>query len=230
MGNYLANKGYTVLGLRLSGHGTDPRDMNRVRWQDWIADVEDGWYMLSGLSKRIFLVGHSMGGSLALLYAMNHRIEGVVGISTVYRIPHGSRPKWLRLFPRSIQLRLIKLYSRAHPFIVKGSSYWVDQEAHQQYFSYEVNPVPAGLELQQMLVQLRVSLPQIDVPTLLIHSSKDSFIEHKQSELIFEQLSHKDKELITLDNSGHILPMDAERDRVFKETSQFIERLSKRRS
>ena len=39
MGEYLANQGFTTLGIRLVGHATDPQDMLRVRWRDWASDV-----------------------------------------------------------------------------------------------------------------------------------------------------------------------------------------------
>jgi len=42
MGEYLAKRGYTVLGIRLFAHATQPDDMLRARWWDWLAAVEDG--------------------------------------------------------------------------------------------------------------------------------------------------------------------------------------------
>ena len=34
MGEYLAGKGLTVLGVRLAGHGTSPEDMAKTTWCD----------------------------------------------------------------------------------------------------------------------------------------------------------------------------------------------------
>jgi len=34
MGEYLAGKGLTVLGVRLAGHGTSPEDMATTAWRD----------------------------------------------------------------------------------------------------------------------------------------------------------------------------------------------------
>ena len=61
MGEYLANEGYSVLGIRLAGHATQPEDMMRMHWQDWLASVEDGYYLLKDQVDHIFLVGLSMG-------------------------------------------------------------------------------------------------------------------------------------------------------------------------
>jgi esterase/lipase len=35
---YLAERGFTVLGIRLAGHATHPNDLKRRRWIDWLFD------------------------------------------------------------------------------------------------------------------------------------------------------------------------------------------------
>ena len=67
MGEYLAKEGYSVLGVRLAGHATRPEDMIRSRWTDWVTSVEGGYHILRGLADHIYLIGLSLGGSLALL-------------------------------------------------------------------------------------------------------------------------------------------------------------------
>ena len=61
LGEYLNAAGRSVLGVRLAGHATSLDDMARTRWQDWLASVEDGIGLLSGVTKRIFVLGLSMG-------------------------------------------------------------------------------------------------------------------------------------------------------------------------
>lgn len=49
LGNHLSECGFTVLGLRLFGHGTTLNDMARSRKGDWIASVEDGYHILQSM-------------------------------------------------------------------------------------------------------------------------------------------------------------------------------------
>ena len=43
IGEYLHQQGgFTVLGVRLSGHGTRPEDMARASAGEWVGDVESG--------------------------------------------------------------------------------------------------------------------------------------------------------------------------------------------
>jgi carboxylesterase len=80
----LHGRGYTVLNIRLAGHGTDPRDLARTRWTDWLLSVEDGLDLLRGLSRQTVLIGQSMGGMIALTAAAQYPVAGVVALSTPY--------------------------------------------------------------------------------------------------------------------------------------------------
>jgi esterase/lipase len=39
-GEFLHSKGYTVRVPLLPGHGTEPEQLNQVKWQEWPAKVE----------------------------------------------------------------------------------------------------------------------------------------------------------------------------------------------
>lgn len=80
MGEYLNQNGYTCLGIRLAGHATDPEDMIRSNWTDWVASVEDGFSLLRDSSDAVFLVGLSMGGVLSLLMSTRANVNGVVSL------------------------------------------------------------------------------------------------------------------------------------------------------
>ena len=67
MGEFLNKQGFTVLGVRLAGHGTTVEDMSHMTWEDWMDSVRDGYALLSGYCEDISVIGHSMGGLFALL-------------------------------------------------------------------------------------------------------------------------------------------------------------------
>jgi len=82
LGEFLAGKGVTVLGVRLAGHGDDPREVSKTTWRDWVASAKEGLQELEGRCRRVFVVGLSIGGLIALYLAMQHRTEGAVVMST----------------------------------------------------------------------------------------------------------------------------------------------------
>ncbi|NJN44910.1 MAG: alpha/beta fold hydrolase [Anaerolineae bacterium] len=222
LGDYLHQKGYTCLGVRLAGHGTSPEDMNRTQWGDWMKSVEDGYQLLSGLVDQIFVIGHSTGGALSLLLSTRHQVAGVVGISTLHRLPTNPFPKIFQRLPERFQIRMLAWASVFQPFLKKGPPHWYDWEAHKEYYFLSGFPVGGSAELWTMLLKVEEVLPRIDVPVFLVHSRDDQFIKPDQAEHLFANLGTRNKEVLWLDRSGHNVPMDAEREKVFEEVEKFI--------
>jgi len=217
LGEYLAGQGRTVLGIRLAGHATTPEDMLRVRWQDWLASVEDGWYVLSGCTKRIFIGGLSMGGILSLRFAAQFPVAGVIAMSTPHHLPSDRR------------LPYIKALCKIQPSIAKGASDWHDSEAERVHVDYPDYPTRALAELRDLLAEMRASLPQVTAPTLLIYSLQDGSVrpEEGHADLIYNALGSKQKSVSWVEGSGHVITCDAARSIVFQSVSQFINQVTK---
>ena len=218
MGEYLNEQGSTCLGVRLAGHATDPEDMIRSSWTDWVASVEDSYQLLRGITDKIVLAGLSMGGVLSLLMSTRLDVLGVVAMSTPYKLPDDPR------------LRHIEWISRIVTYMPKsdeepGAS-WLDKDAWKDHISYPQNPVRSIGELNKLLGAMRAALPEIESPVLLIHSKDDPYVLPENMELIYADLSKaSDKEKLYLAGSGHVVTRDAARDQVFKATLRFIQRV-----
>ena len=81
MGQYLHAQGFSVLGVRLAGHGTTVEDMSHMTWEDWMDSVRDGYALLSGFCDTVDVIGHSMGGLFALLLSSEEKIGKVVTLA-----------------------------------------------------------------------------------------------------------------------------------------------------
>ena len=218
MGKYLNEQGYTCLGVRLAGHATNPEDMIRSRYTDWIASVEDGYHLLCGVTDKIFLVGLSMGGILSLLMSTQLGVRGVIAMSTPSRLPT-DYPIWL--------LKLVSLVMRYRPKTkeVPGSG-WFDKSAYADHISYSKNPVRSSAELKKLILAMHVALPKVDVPVLLMHSKDDTYVLPENMERIYAGLINaSDKAKLYITGSGHVLPRDAARQQVFQSTLEFIQRI-----
>lgn len=222
MGEYLAAQGYSVLGVRLTGHATQPEDLLRARWSDWLTSVADGWHLLHHVADRIFLIGLSMGGILCLRfaappYASRCPVSGVIGLST----PYALRADW--------RLPYIKLLRWLVPSVPKGPPDWRSLEAAQDHIDYPNYPTRAIAELRDLLVEMRSALPEVSLPTLLIHSSGDSgaggFDPHSMQK-IYAHLGSHDKQMLWIEASGHVITRDAQRQQVFQAAADFIARVS----
>jgi carboxylesterase len=220
MGEDLNKHGYTVLGIRLAGHGTTPDDMRASRWSDWTASVEDGFHLLSNSVDRIFIAGLSMGGVLSLLMSTKLNVAGVIAISTPYLLPRDPHyPIWfIRLYAK-----FIKYAPKSKE--VPGSS-WFDKEAYAQHISYPQNPISSIAELKLLLWEMQSALPKVNKPVLLIHSKNDKYVIPDNMEWIYENLKNvQDKTKVYVTESGHVVTSDAERHQVFELAREFINRI-----
>jgi len=219
MGDYLYQQGYSCLGIRLAGHATNPEDMIRSRWTDWVASVEDGYHTLCGLTDKIFLLGLSMGGVLSLLMStrLAPRVKGVIAMSTPSKLP-SDYPIWF--------LKLISIVMRYRPKTREApGSGWFDKAAYADHISYSQNPVRSSAELKKLILEMQAALPKVDVPVLLMHSKDDRYVLPDNMERIYAGLVNaRDKTKLYITGSGHVLPRDAARQEVFRSALEFIQR------
>jgi carboxylesterase len=221
MGEFLNGQGCTCLGIRLAGHATDPEDMIRSRWTDWVASVEDGYQLLRGVNNKIFLIGLSMGGVLALLMSTRFapRVKGVVAMSTPSRLPT-DYPIWF------MQMISVVIRSRPKSKEPPGSG-WFDKAAYKDHVAYAKNPVRSSAELKKLILEMHAALPRLNVPVLLMHSKDERYILPDSIEDIYARLVNlSDKTKLYITGSGHVLPRDASREQVFQSALEFIQRVN----
>lgn len=210
LGEYLSEQGFTVLGIRLPGHATQPDDMIRTRWWDWLAAVEDGVHLLQNYSDHVFLIGLSMGSALALTMAARMHVAGVVAMSTPYDVAAGWRKHYLR--PISV----------FHPAVPKHHYGITNSTSGKEQVSYSFYPTRSLAELVDLLAEMRKSLPRIENPVLLMQGQMDQTVTTENFRVIFDALTIQEKHMVLLENSGHILPRDEDRFKVYQEITDFI--------
>jgi carboxylesterase len=213
MGEYLGSQGYTVLGIRLAGHATQPDDMLRMTWQDWVNCVEDGYHLLKGCVDRVFIIGLSMGGILSLLFVSQNPVAGVVTMSTPYALPDDPRLPYVRFF------------AMIAPKMKKGPADWHNPVAARDHVEYPYIPTRAIIQLRDLLSEMRQSLPKVQVPALIIHSRQDGSVSPCNAEQILAHLGSQDKHLLWVENSGHVIPREPDRQIAFQAAHEFIQRV-----
>jgi carboxylesterase len=214
LGEDLAKRGHTVMGIRLAGHATRPEDMIRTKWQDWLVSVEDGLNYLKGFTKHQIIMGLSMGGVLALLAASRYQINGAVAISAPCDLPKDPR------------LPFAGLLAILQPRIEKDLSDFYDKEAEKIHVDYPYYPTRSILQLIEVIKELRISLPDIQVPVMFVQSHGDHSIPAESMDYFFERVNSPIKEKLWVENSGHVVIREPDRLTVFEEISKFIERIT----
>jgi carboxylesterase len=154
-----------------------------------------------------------MGGVLALYHASFLPVAGVISLSAPYEMEPDPR------------LKILPLISKIILYASKGKSDWQEPHADEDHFSYDMYPTKALVQLTHLLEAMRAALPAITAPALLVHSKKDIGVPHHNMEKISRALgtpAEKIQELL-LENSGHVVTRDLDKDLVFRTAHQFIQ-------
>ncbi len=206
LGEFLnQNLGYTTLGIRLPGHGTQVDDLRRPAWRDWLTTVEDGLNLLRGLSDRIYIAGLSMGGVLTLIAANRYQVHGVAALST----PYGLTGDWRVHFMRPLSLFVPKFKKPAA----------VGNRAETSYAYFVPHAIAEAAELAKLMQE---RLPKINIPVLLIQSRGDKVIEPNALDLLSERIHTPRNETFWLERSGHVITLDQEREIVYRKVADFF--------
>ncbi|MHB8073621.1 alpha/beta hydrolase [Desulfosporosinus fructosivorans] len=217
LGERLAKLGWTVHGIRLSGHGTTPEEMAKTRWEDWTKDAVAGVAELRKTCDTVIGVGLSMGGLLALHLATLGLLDGIVTLNAPMVLADR----------RTRYAKLIRLFIT---FIGKPKSHRVAAapESIPERFVYERIPVDGLVSLNRGIRQVRSKLSSITCPALLMQSRKDFTVNPESVQIIQEQIKHVNPIVHYWEKSGHILTLGREREEVALKVHEFLQKFTTR--
>jgi carboxylesterase len=213
-GDHLVKEGHTVLGIRLAGHATTPEDLARTRWLDWLASVEDGINILKGCTQVQIAIGLSLGGVLSLIAATRYSLKAVVAMSTPYGLPNDPR------------IHFASIMSLLQPKMKKREDDFRDQDAKNAHVDLPFTPSRSMMEVIKAIKELQNVLPQVKVPALLVQSRLDQVVSPASLDGIYEHIGSVDKTKLWVENSGHVIPREPDREIVFSAASDFIRRVT----
>jgi carboxylesterase len=209
MGEHLATRGLTALGVRLPGHGTTPQDLAQTGREDWIAACATGLEELRRRCATVFVGGLSLGALLALWLAAQHSdLAGLILLAPAIKV----RDWRIHLTP------LAKHFVRFLPTDHTSNNDLVDPDALGRDWCYDATPVAAAAEVLALQHQARWLLPRVTQPALIMQGRHDGSLAADAAQITHDLIGSADKTLIWLENSGHNVLIDAERTRVWEES------------
>ena len=211
LGEFLNRAGFTVLGVRLEGHGTNEVDLSRKTADDWFNSVLDGYALLKSFCEKIFVVGHSMGSLLSLKLAAVKPIDKLVTLSPPFFINEDFHLE--KLPPRSECEGL---------FIVKPRKKLknVPPAVNKTYRRF---PLVCVHEFLTLLDEVKKLLPEITTPLLIMHAENDHTAKFESAEFLRSSVASKEVQLVTTSKGGHLIPLTDGRDFIFEKILEFLE-------
>ncbi len=205
----LHDRGYTVAGPLLPGHGTTPENLNRTRWQEWVQTAEQSYRQLAARSTYVFIGGESMGAVAALYLASEHpEAAGVLAYAPAIKLA-------LR------RTDVLRLYAACN-FVLSVPKAHLDSDASWQ--GYPVNPLKAARELLRFERETLRRLPHIRQPMLIVQGRLDTTIDPRCGDIICQAIGSGVKERYWMEQSAHCVILDRELDQVMDITLRFMAR------
>jgi carboxylesterase len=209
VGYFLNDLGYTVHAICLPGHGTKPEDMIRTTWIDWWGHVNDTYAFLRQQGfRQISVMGHSMGGLLAMRLALFQPVKGVISLAAPIYLQH--RKAGLAVFLQHF-LKYINKRPQTSPQIRAESC------------AYSKTPLPCVVSLNKLLRQVKISLPRLSSPLFIAQGMRDGTVRPESAHFILNQVLSKHKQIEYYPNSSHALLLDQEREKVYKDVHGFLQ-------
>ena len=210
---HLAAAGLTVSLPRLPGHGTRWQDMNKTRWTDWYGEIEGAFDALRARCDAVFVMGLSMGGTLALKLAED-RGEQVAGVVVVNASVATKRLDVKYAVP---------VLSRVLPSL-PGIGSDIKKPGVKE-LAYDRTPLRAVHSLTQLWKLVVRDLHKLQQPLLVFRSYEDHVVERISGEVLLRGCAtNAQVEERILENSYHVATLDNDAPRIFAESLEFVRR------
>ncbi len=209
----------------LRGHGADsPEALRNVTWQEWMEDAQNALLELLDKTEKAIIVGHSMGGMIAMNLAADYEknIDSIIVLGSTTKLVSPFGPKRPLHFLVPI---ISKIFNKSDMPIE-----YADFELTQCHPAYKQAPTEAIVELFNFIKVTERRLPEVRLPILIMHSKKDHSNSPKGVDALYRSISTPEdqKQIVWFEKTKHEMFLDCERDAVIRNVVEFIVQRSKR--
>jgi acylglycerol lipase len=221
----LVDRDLAVYAVDLRGRGkSDGERFYVATFADYLSDV-DGMVRLARSREPelpVFVLGHSAGGVLACLYAVEQQrnLAGLICESFAFQTP-----------APDVALAVLKglghIFPHAHVLHLKNEDFSRDPNVvaamnGDPLIAHETQPTQTVAELVRADERLKSEFSRITLPLLILHGTSDRAAKSSGSRVFFDAAGSKDKTLKLYDGHFHDLLNDIDKETVVEDIKSWL--------
>jgi acylglycerol lipase len=217
--------GLAVYALDLRGRGkSDGERFYVAKFSDYSDDVAT----FVAIAKErepglpVFMLGHSAGGVVACLYALEHQsgLAGLVCESFAFQVPAPD-------FALAVLKGLSHIAPHAHVLKLNNADFSRDPKVveamnNDPLIAHESQPTQTVAEMVRADERLKKEFPQLTLPLLILHGTLDKATRPAGSQLFFDKAGSQDKTLKLYDGAFHDPLHDLDKEMVISDIKNWI--------
>lgn len=225
--NHFVPRGYAVYGLDQRGHGKSEGIKGYVdRFTDYLTDLKTFFDIVSkeNPGKKIFLLGHSMGGLIAVAYAIEHQDElaGMIVSAPLLKVGSSVSPATIMIAKIISAIAPRMGVTTLDATAISKDKTVVDDYVNDPLVYRGKTSARLGIELINITQHLAGKIKDIKLPLLVMYGGEDRLCDPEGSKMLFEQSSSSDKTIKAYEGLYHEIFNEPERDRVLADTEAWL--------
>jgi alpha-beta hydrolase superfamily lysophospholipase len=214
-----------VYALDLRGRGKSDGERFFVEsFDDYVSDVAT--FVALARSREpsvpIFMLGHSAGGVVSCLYALDHQSElaGLICESFAHQLPAPD-------FALAVLKGLSHVAPHAHVLHLKNETFSRDPGVvtimnADPLIAHETQPTQTVAALVHADERLKKEFPRMTLPVLILHGTRDEDARPSGSQFFYDAVGSSDKTLKLYDGHVHDLLNDIGKEAVMADITSWI--------
>ncbi len=210
LGDRLHARGYGVIAPALPGHAGDANALKGLGVDDYLRAAEEAYDVASLRSERLYIIGLSMGGALALHLAQSRSVSAIVTINAPVFMPahvqHG--------------VPFVARHAADAPLLVNLNALFGS-------IGYATVPASAVTTFLDVIAHVRGSLHEVRSPLLVLHSSRDATVPHGNAHEIMRAVASEDKQAVIFEEGRHLITVGRWLDTIEPPIIEFLTRMDR---
>lgn len=230
MVEYLTKRHYIIYSFDLRGNGRSPGQRGYINsWAEYRADLKSFLKLVKSKEPDLdlFLIGQSMGGTIALDYILreSNQLQGLILLSPALGLGVASWKLFLGQVLSSILPRF-SLDTSIGGFSAASRDPEVVAACAKDPLRHTQGTARLATELLKTINWISAHAAEIEVPLLILHGGADKVTLPQSSQILFERLTNRDKERREYPDSYHELHCDINYQEVLADMDDWIKRHS----